>query len=666
MSFLKRTLLTASIFVLLSLVAPMTCVRGNPGAHIAVTNSPVPVGQQVRITFSIDAGDSGDRANVWIDQNGPALWESGVMTIVAGMRYEVVAPGISTPGSYAARVQISRSSGGGYDAAMILFQVVAAPGGGGACFTASLSSSTISAGTSSITVRGTDTCDLPSTGISVAVFAAGVCTLGIRAGRDFPIADTYRTSTDASSAYSLSLPTSTLSPGSYCVGAWTGSLGAGQASLNPLTVTSGSSPPPSGAGFDFSLGLSPSSLSVAPGGTANYQILITYSSPSYAGTTITLQGVTGLGAGMNYQVIPSPAGLIIFTSQSTPAGSYTIMLVGSATGVTHQASAVLIVQPAQQQFDFSILVSPSQQTVAPGGSANYAVTVSLVSGDPNRAAVELSVSGAPAGVSASFNPLYGTATFTSTMSVKVDSSVASGRVTLTVTGKWWIAQTGETRTHTAPATLIVTQAPDFRVEAGPPLQTVSQGQTVSYSVRVVGLNGFNSQVFLSVGGLPPGANGVFSIPSASPDYSSTLTLTIPNSAAAGSFTLTITGTGGGISKIANVILIVTPTIQTQATAQTTAQTQSSQPTTQTGSGDGDGSTAPNGLLNYLQQNSLLVIALLGTVIVLLGVLALRGRKPSYTPSSYPQLQPSSFTCRGCGTLNPAGNDFCANCGERLR
>ena len=53
-------------------------------------------------------------------------------------------------------------------------------------------------------------------------------------------------------------------------------------------------------------------------------------------------------------------------------------------------------------------------------------------------------------------------------------------------------------------------------------------------------------------------NGVFSVPSSAPDYSSTLTLTIPSNSPTGSFTLTITGSGGGITRIANVILIVNP------------------------------------------------------------------------------------------------------------
>jgi hypothetical protein len=102
---------------------------------------------------------------------------------------------------------------------------------------------------------------------------------------------------------------------------------------------------PAAASFDFTLSVSPSTVSVKQGDAANYQISITYSDPSYSGTTITVQ-VSGLGPGMNYQTIPTPPGLRVSTSQSTPTSIYTITLVGYANGVTHQTSAMLIVQQA--------------------------------------------------------------------------------------------------------------------------------------------------------------------------------------------------------------------------------------------------------------------------------------------------------------------------------
>lgn len=194
---------------------------------------------------------------------------------------------------------------------------------------------------------------------------------------------------------------------------------------------------------------------------------------------------------------------------------------------------------------------------------------------------------------------------------------------------------------------VVSQAPDFRIDASPPSQSVTQGQTASYSVHVAGLNGFNSEVSLTIAGLPSGVGGTFSLPSSTPDYSSTLTLTLPENSPTGSFTLTITGSGGGLTRDANVILIVNP-------SQTQSQTTSTQTTT----------SSAGGLLEALQQNSLIVIGLLALLVILLAALAMRGRGGGRATPQQPGA-PRVF-CGKCGTENPASNEFCASCGNKLK
>jgi len=397
-----------------------------------------------------------------------------------------------------------------------------------------------------------------------------------------------------------------------------------------------------GSTFDFSLTLSPPSISVKQGDTASYQIFITYSDPSYSGTTITVQNV-GVGPGMNYQLIPSPPTLNVLTSQATPQGSYTITLTGSAMGVVHTTSALLVVQPPAPPFDFSISASPTQQTVTPGASTTYSITVGLVSGTSQN--VVLAVSGSvPSGVSTSLNPTSGSPSFNSILSISTMSSAAPGQYAITITG------TAGTITHTATITLTIGQAPDFRIDVSPPTQTVTQGQTTSYSVHVVGLNGFNSQVSLGIAGLPAGVGGVFSVPSSLPDYSSTLTVTVPSNSPTGSFTVTITGSGGGITRVANVILAINPT-QTQSQTQSQATiTTTTMPLTQ------------GGLFETLQQNSLIIIAALVLLVILFGALALSRSRHAAAQ----QRGPSRNFCGKCGTENPESNEFCANCGSKLR
>jgi len=348
---------------------------------------------------------------------------------------------------------------------------------------------------------------------------------------------------------------------------------------------------------------------------------------------------------------PGPTGVPFTVTSETPwtatPGTHTLswgvrtIPAGLDPNPSNNIMSTQFTVAPQAQFDFSLSVSPSQQSVAPGGSTSYTVTVSLVSGAAQS--VALSLSGAPSGVSGSFNPTSGTPTFSSTLSVTAASSASSGTVTMTITGG------GGGATHTATVTLTVSQAADFRIDVSPPSQAALQGQTVSYAVNVAGLNGFNSQVSLAVSGYPSGADGVFSAPSGTPDFASTLTVTVPSSSPTGSFTLTITGSGGGISRVANVVLAINPS-QPQSQTTQTATTQTT-PTT------------PGELLDMLQQNSLLIIAALAVLVILFAAISMRGRGRRAVPQ---QMAPSRTFCGKCGAENPASNEFCVSCGNKLK
>ena len=325
---------------------------------------------------------------------------------------------------------------------------------------------------------------------------------------------------------------------------------------------------------------------------------------SCGGGSLTYPGPTGNPATVNTQTpwIATPGTHTLTWSVSTnndPNPSNNVMSttfnVGPAVSTTTQPVA---------QFDFSLTASPTQQSATPGGSTSYTVTVNPVSGP--QQSVALSVSGLPGGVSASFNPTSGTPSFTSTLSVTVAPSVSPGTFTLTIVG------VGGGVTHTASVTVTVSAAPDFAISVSPPSQVVLQGQTTSYSVNVNALNGFNSQVSLSVSGLPSGANGVFSNPTGTPNFASTLTVTLPSDVSPVSYTLTVTGSGGGLTHVVNLVLTVN--------AAATSQTSTSSSTTQTSSD----------LMSMIQQNQLLILAgviLLAAVII---AAALRGRqKPTH-------------------------------------
>ncbi|MFD7256451.1 M28 family peptidase [Streptomyces sp. NPDC059874] len=118
----------------------------------------------------------------------------------------------------------------------------------------------------------------------------------------------------------------------------------------------------------------------------------------------------------------------------------------SADGVAYAVwkQAVGGETPAQ---DFSIGVSPTAGSAAPGGSTSATVNTSTVSGAAQT--VALSVSGAPAGVNATLSPTSVQSGSSSTLSVQVGASTAPGTYTLTVTGSGTVS-------HTTTYTLTVT------------------------------------------------------------------------------------------------------------------------------------------------------------------------------------------------------------------
>ncbi|MGW0287225.1 glycosyl hydrolase family 18 protein [Streptomyces sp. NPDC003236] len=98
--------------------------------------------------------------------------------------------------------------------------------------------------------------------------------------------------------------------------------------------------------------------------------------------------------------------------------------------------------------DFSVALSPASGSVTAGQSATATVRTAVTKGEAQS--VKLSVSGAPAGVTASLSPTSVTAGATSTLTLATTSSAASGTYTVTVTGA------GTSGSHSATYSLTVT------------------------------------------------------------------------------------------------------------------------------------------------------------------------------------------------------------------
>ena len=214
-------------------------------------------------------------------------------------------------------------------------------------------------------------------------------------------------------------------------------------------------------------------------------------------------------------------------------------------------------------------------TIATGASDFYTVSTSPLNGFSG--AVALSVSGLPAGVTASFSPASITAPTTSKLTVNVAPSAAAGTYTLTITG------TSGSITHFTTVLLIVKAVPTIALSATPATQAVIIGGNTTYSVSSAAFNGLTGDVALTVTGLPTGATASFSPTTITGGTgTSTLTLNTAGVTATGDSTLTIKGTDGAVVqsvpvtlKVVDFTLAATPATQQVVIGASTTYTVSS-------------------------------------------------------------------------------------------
>ena len=299
---------------------------------------------------------------------------------------------------------------------------------------------------------------------------------------------------------------------------------------------------------DFSLSVDTASQSVNQGTTANYNVTLT-SLAGYA-NTVSLS-ISGLPTGATATFTPASlsgsasSALAITTDLTTPVGSYPLTITGTDGTLTHTLSITLVVTTP----DFTVSVAPASQTVIAGETVNYTATVGALNGYSGT--VSFSVSGLPAGASATFAPATITSSGSTGLAVATTSGVTpSGVYPLTVTG------TDGVLTHSASVTLVVT---DFSISVTPSSQTIVQAGTANYTVALSVNAGFaGANITFGVTGLPSFASATFSPSSLTGAGSSALSIVTQATTPAAIYPLTITATDGITTRTAAATLVVDP------------------------------------------------------------------------------------------------------------
>jgi MYXO-CTERM domain-containing protein len=182
---------------------------------------------------------------------------------------------------------------------------------------------------------------------------------------------------------------------------------------------------------DFSIAVSPSSRTVLQGSTATFSVSTAVVSGNPPPVTLS---ATGLPPDVTPSFSPASvtAGqgstLTLTASAAAALQTTTFSVVGTAGAASHSATADVSVLPAA---DFSVALSPSDQVVPRGHGLPYLVSTAVVRGTVGT--VSLSVSGLPAGVSASFDPAQVAAGLTSQLTLTPALDAALGPGTFQVT-----------------------------------------------------------------------------------------------------------------------------------------------------------------------------------------------------------------------------------------
>jgi uncharacterized membrane protein len=298
---------------------------------------------------------------------------------------------------------------------------------------------------------------------------------------------------------------------------------------------------------DFTLTASPASKMVAQGKSGTYTI----SAAGLFGSTGTAYlSVSGAPAGVTATLSRSSVSLgysvtlTVATTTTVPFGSYTLTVTGTALGKTRTASAELVVV----EPDFQLTLTPASLTVAQGKSAAYTVSAKALYGSTGTA--YLSVSGAPAGTTATLGKTSLSFGYSTTLTLAAATTTTPGTYTMTVTA------TGVGKTHSTSADLVIV-VPDFSFSVSPGSASVARGSSASFTVSAAAINMFSGTISLSVMDLPLNTSASFSRSSISTTGSVTLKLTPATTTPPGTYTVTVKGVSGAIVHTAPISLTVT-------------------------------------------------------------------------------------------------------------
>jgi len=323
---------------------------------------------------------------------------------------------------------------------------------------------------------------------------------------------------------------------------------------------------------DFGVAISPSSQTHHPGAYASYYIEVR--SLSGFSSAVTLSFVS---------IYPAPSGTFNFTIEppsvkppvgqsahavltiGIPAGTgvgytgyFTITVRGLGAGLSHDATATLIVQDTSP--DFCVKTVTKWVKISPSVSTSYTLNFIGIGGFSETVTVSVNVP--PAYATATLTPTYTVSTWPTTtlvLSISTTAQVQPGSYPIE------IYSSGTTRFHSDYVILVIQANGDFSISASPTSLSINQGDTASSDIKVTSTSPFASPTSLAwswvdtapTTGVTPSLSPTTVTPTSGGSKTSKLTITTTSTATKGTFTIMVTGTCYQLSDNVNITLTIT-------------------------------------------------------------------------------------------------------------
>jgi len=370
-------------------------------------------------------------------------------------------------------------------------------------------------------------------------------------------------------------------------------------------------------GPDFTVAISPTSLNLPQGISANAVNVTVTNTSTFAGSIELYASISGAFYGgwaftpSLVSLSPGASATVVFgiSINSPTLGKFNVTIEAYDIGHSHTAQLALTV--LSPSAGYTINSSPGTVTVQPGSST--ASQVVLTSIDSFYANISMSASTGNSGLLLSWTnqreQLTANATTSSTISITAPSSANPGTYIVNVTA------TGNGIVHTTIITIqvvipLIISSPDFTITVAPTQLNIQTGHSATATITLNGLYKFNGTI--NLGTLATGSGPVLSLYTktvllsyVTSTATTTLTIALPTNATPGStYTITITATNGTTTR--------------QASVTVTAMTSSGGQPTSPGIG---GLSTPNAI----------GLGLLAAAIVILAVFFIMKRRESQKP-----------------------------------